>query len=205
MRKFGIIMSLLSGFVSLIMNPEVLMASDSFKVTGLNDSNVVETVIPEPEPEPEPTPVYTASYVSAPTAGAVETYVIRDGIEIGGRNIPVYDVAEITESVGPNVYHYGKLYYGHNTGNVFGSLSDYGVGNTFTITHDGITTTYVVKEVVMFEKNQDTGKLQMNGAGNYMKSVVNAWGHSVALMTCAGTPLGNGRATHRLVVFADAI
>lgn len=203
MCKFGIIMVILSGFMGLLLNPEVLMASDSVTVTRLNDSNVVETIIPEPEPEPEP--VYVASRVAAPVAGTVETYVAPDGITISGRTIPVYDVAEISESVGPNVYHYGKLYYGHNSRNVFGSLSDYGVGNTFTITVNGVTTTYRVAEVAMFEKNQDNGKLQIDGAGNYMKSVVNARGHSVALMTCAGTPLGNGRATHRLVVFADAI
>ena len=57
----------------------------------------------------------------------------------------------------------------------------------------------------MFEKNQENGRLQLDGSGNYMNSVSTAWGHSIALMTCAGQSLGSGDATHRLVVFADAL
>lgn len=197
---------IISGFLGLALNPEILSASDSFTVTGIDNTNIVETVIPEPEPEPEPIYAYTNAYVAAPAAGVVETYTAPEGVNIGGHITPIYDVGYIEESVGPYVYRYGSLLYGHNSYNVFGGLSDYGVGNTFTITENGVATTYVVSEVAMFEKNQDNGKLQIDGSGSYMNGIVRgAWGHSVALMTCAGTPLGNGKATHRLVVFADAI
>ena len=80
------------------------------------------------------------------------------------------------------------------------------MNSIFTLTENGLTTTYRVTGITVFEKNPTTKTLQLNGSGSYMRPLVeNAMGHSVALMTCSGTSYGNGDASHRLVVFADKI
>lgn len=105
-----------------------------------------------------------------------------------------------------DIYKTSKLIYAHNSSNLFGNLKSLGIGATFTITDSGVTKTYVVSDKVTFEKNN--GLLQLNGSGNYMGRITYSAGygkgnHSLALMTCAGTSLGGGDATHRLVIFAD--
>ena len=61
--------------------------------------------------------------------------------------------------------------------------------------------TYNVSERVVYEK---TDAYSLNGSRAVMKNLKNsAYGHDFALMTCYGTSLGNGDATHRLVIFAD--
>ncbi len=105
-----------------------------------------------------------------------------------------------------DIYKTSKLLYAHNSSNLFGNLKSLGIGSTFTVTDSGTTKTYVVSDKVTFEKNH--GLLQINGSGNYMGRVTYSAGygngnHSLALMTCAGTSLGGGDATHRLVIFAD--
>ena len=71
----------------------------------------------------------------------------------------------------------------------------------------GVTRNYQVKQVVIFEKNND--KLQLGGDGSYMGAVAKAKHagviYDLSLMTCYGTSYGNGDASHRLVLFASAI
>lgn len=209
MKYCVILLSILSGFLGLICNPETMMASDTVKIQDFDNLGKVETVLP-PEPEPEPEVVAEAETytISAPSAGATYEEVVADGISIGGRVIPIYDVDSTEYDAGNSVYRFRKLLYGHNSRAVFGRLSELGVGSTFTITEGGVTHTYVVANVDMYEANYngEFAKLQKNGSGNYMGGIANrAQGHTLALMTCAGEDLGGGRATHRLVVFADEI
>ncbi|MBR2803383.1 sortase [Candidatus Saccharibacteria bacterium] len=203
MSKIVAFLALMAGFLGLLTNPSALSASDTVQIVGISNLGVVETIVPEPEPEVEE--VKVATIVAAPVAGVAYEYAEPEGISIGGRVIPIYDVDSTVYDAGNHVNRFGKLLYGHNSGAVFARLNELGVGSTFTIREGGEAITYVVAEVAMFEKNQENGRLQIDGSGNYMNSVAKAWGHSVALMTCAGTPLGGGDATHRLVVFADAL
>ena len=129
-------------------------------------------------------------------------------ISVSGRNIPVIEVSSTALDAGDHVNKYGdRFYYGHNSGNVFGGLVNYGVGTTFSINSNGTTHNYRVAKVVVYEKNAELGRLQLNGSGSYMKAVSQARSdgvqYSIALMTCHGTPYGNGGATHRLVLFAN--
>lgn len=129
-------------------------------------------------------------------------------ISVSGRNIPVIEVSSTALDAGDHVNKFGdRFYYGHNSGNVFGGLVNYGVGTSFSINSNGITHNYRVAKVVVYEKNAELGRLQLNGSGSYMKAVSQARGdgvqYSIALMTCYGTPYGNGGATHRLVLFAN--
>ena len=103
-----------------------------------------------------------------------------------------------------NIYKTRMLVYAHNSSNLFGNLSSLTLGSTFDITENGVTTTYTVSDIKLFEKNPENGLLQLNGSGNYMSIVTNkAFYHRIALMTCAGTSYGNGDASHRLVIFGD--
>lgn len=129
-------------------------------------------------------------------------------ISVSGRNIPVIEVSSTALDAGDHVNKFGdRFYYGHNSGNVFGGLVNYGVGTSFSINSNGITHNYRVVKAVVYEKNAELGRLQLNGSGSYMKAVSQARSdgvqYSIALMTCYGTPYGNGGATHRLVLFAN--
>lgn len=162
-------------------------------------------IAPAPEPEPEPEPVYNTPATQP------------DHIEVAGNWVSLYDTNSTADDAGSNALRFinpakgynGNFIYGHNSWNVFGGLVNLGIGSTFTVTKDNVTTTYQVANIVIFEKNQETGKLQLNGEGTYMNNVArakhNGVQYSLSLMTCHGQSLGHGDATHRLVIFANAI
>ena len=53
---------------------------------------------------------------------------------------------------------------------------------------------------------QKTADGNLEGDPKLMGNIAStALGYDVALLTCAGTPYGNGDASHRLVVFANRI
>ncbi len=188
-------------------NPEILTASDYVKVEDISHASAVETVVAEPEVA---TPVAAApatpvtrksSATSTPVAKLPDNY-----IQITGRTIEVVPVTSTTVDAGKHVNSIGKLLYGHNSSAVFGALPGIGVGSTFTVALNGKTTTYRVSGTEIFEKNQDNGRLQKDGSGNYMASIKNsARGHDLAIMTCYGDAIPGkpGDATHRFVVYAD--
>ena len=181
-------------------------------MTGLDNSGITET-IPLPEPEPEPAKVQSVAVqpvaVKAPTAGATPA-VPANNVQVAGRTVQIVDVGNTTVDAGNHVNKYGaRFLYGHNLAGVFGGLAELGVGSTFSVTYGGATTEYQVSNVVIFEKNAENGLLQIDGFGDYMYSVAaavyNGVQYDMALMTCYGTSYGNGDASHRLVIFANAI
>ena len=196
LRSF--ILSLIASAMTVAMSPLILTAADDVTITGVSDARAVETV-----PLPEPEPVVT----KAPAAGYAPVAIPANNIVIAGRTIEVIGVGSTALDAGGHVNKYGSFYYGHNSAAVFGGVLNMGVGSTFTVTYGGVTTTYQVANAVTFEKNGDL--LQLNGYGNFMDSVSRAvymgTQYSVSLMTCAGTSLGGGDATHRYVLFANAI
>ena len=121
-----------------------------------------------------------------------------------------------------DVYKTNKLIYAHNSSNLFGNLSTHGVGSTISVNDNGVTTTYLVKDVRIFKKTSATTlELCHNGYndcnGDHMRNIANASlidiinqtryanYYDVAFMTCTGTSYGNGDASHRLVIYADQI
>ena len=195
--------------LGIINAPDILTASDVAPVTGLSNAGVVET-IPLPEPEPEPV-IATASVnrpqitYTAPVAQS-ETVAPANAISVAGRTVPIVDVADTAVDAGDHVNKYGaKFLYGHNTGAVFGNLTSVGVGNVFTIAYNGTSRNYQVQEVIIFEKTSPT-QLSANGRDYRMSYIANGMGrYDMALMTCYGTMLGGGDATHRYVVFANGV
>lgn len=101
-----------------------------------------------------------------------------------------------------DIYRFQKLVYAHNSANLFGGLSALAPGQTFSLSESGITRQYRVAAQAVYA-NTPTG---LDGDPELMGEVAyEALGHSVALMTCAGIPYGNGNSTARLVVYGDEI
>lgn len=226
MKRFIIL--IFSSFLGIAANPEILMASDSVALTGVSNAGIVETVVLEEpvatstvesvavtNPVAPASPATTSATPATPTAPATPAvapapvYVApANSIQVAGRTLRIVDVDSTAVNSGDHVNKYGdKFLYGHNSAAVFGGLYNMGVGSVFTVTYGGATKNYQVQQVVVFEKNN--GLLQLNGAGSYMLSVSKARysgvNYDLSLMTCYGTSYGNGDASHRLVLFANAI
>ena len=188
---------LIISFIGIINTPSILMATDAVEAEN-PVFNAVETV---PLPEPEPEPVSPAVQYAAPAAGYVTTPVAP---QITNYTVTVYSGTIVADNLSYyDIYKTNKLVYGHNSYNLLGNLVNRYVGETITITEGGVAQTYRVSDIVLYEKTSD-GYLNHDRTlmGRVMRT---AMGHSVALMTCAGTSYGNGDASHRLVVYADAI
>lgn len=219
---------LFSSFLGIVSAPEVLMASEDYVPIGLNSEKIVETVeiaeeppVEEPVAEPvqansvvannNPTPVISTPVYQAPAVPA-------NRIEIGGRTVEIIDSNDTRNDAGKYVARYNDYFlYGHNSAAVFDVLYRVGVGNIFSITYGGVTTNYQIKNIIIYRKTGDTSlrvedaNSDINGEDVAMKYVAkgqekrNGRQYSIALMTCYGTSYGNGDASHRLVVFANAI
>lgn len=210
-RKLCLI--LISMLLAVATNPMFLTAADEVQVVELDPSNIVETVpLPEPVVEtPVSQPTYdVVSYAAAPAVtvapAPVETVMPYDAISVAGRVLPIVDIADTAVDAGDHVNKYGaKFLYGHNSPAVFGGLVNLGVGNVFMVSYGGVTSTYQVGEVQIFEKTSET-TLSSNGLNYRMSAIVNGKGrYDMVLMTCYGTMYGNGDASHRLVVFANQV
>lgn len=188
----------ISGLIGVVMNPFGLAAADKVAVTGISDARAVETIVKKPEPVTSVTSVATA--VKAPAAGVAMPVNYTISYYVGSESEYVSTYANLSYA---GIYKFRNLVYGHNTGNLLGSLSARYAGEIIKITEGGVTQDYRVAAVLTYEKNADGN---LNGDPNLMRSIVyTALGHDVALMTCAGRSLGGGDATHRLVVYADAV
>ena len=208
---------LIVSFIAIITNPISLTATDTFEVTGLNPTNIVETVpLPEPEPEPEPVTIAAApanvatpvAYQASTPASAPVSLAPANAISIGGRVLPIVDVADTSVHAGDHVNRYnGRFLYGHNSAGVFSILYSVGVGNVFTIASGGTSTNYQVTDIVIYEKISQTSLRRVdNGKKTSMLYVANGQNsYDLTLMTCYGTSYGNGDASHRYVIYANAV
>lgn len=178
-----------------------------------------EPVYEEPAPAAQAEPVYEVPIVEP---NYVAPIVQPDHIEIGGKWINVYDVDGTGYDAGNSVYrlvkgttYNGKFLYGHNSANVFGNLQYLEPGTIFSITINNETFKYKIINKVVFEKSQSTGNLIFNGIDDkkFMNNIgkatfydgSNYTNYDLSIMTCHGQSLGNGDATHRLVIFANKI
>lgn len=222
-------------FTSCFSCFEPLSADDFLRFSDLDQTKISETVLKPveivgatPIAETPATPVNLAvSEVSTAPASAPEIVseapleipttpvaeppaeILGDCLAFNGRKIPLTEVDSTDRESGDGVNKINKLIYGHNSASVFAGLDALTAGATFTISLGGAETTYRVFASVIYDKNPD-GRLQLNGKGSYMKAIrdrasYNNTPHDLALMTCAGISYGNGDASQRLVIFADAI
>lgn len=193
MKKIFLI--LFSSLTSVVMSPAILTAADEVSLTNIDDSNVAETV--------EVAQETTQTIPTAPAAGTERNTVATSAIA----QTKNYTVSVFSDTIVMNcensICKTGKLVYAHNSAALLGNLSSIAIGEIFTITENGVTTSYRVTEKVTYAKTSD-GYLE-NDPYLMGKIKNTAMGHTTALMTCAGTSYGNGDASHRLVVYADAI
>ena len=136
--------------------------------------------------------------------------------------IPSYSVTVHTDTIKSKNLSYNDLYktknliFGHNSANLLGNLKNLGIGSTFTVTENGITSTYQIADIRIFYKSDDyslelctSGYDNCDGGTYYLNSLQYATfrgkTYDVALFTCDGASLGGGDATHRRVVFAYKI
>ena len=221
-RLFLIPILLLTGFLT----PAFSVADQSPVITDIDDAGI-ETVIPvavepvkeaEPVAKPAATPVVakaapkqTTTPIAAPNAGKP-----ADSIQIAGKSLNITTVDNTIADSGNHVNRFkkgnfdGRFLYGHNRAAVFGGLKNLGVGNTFTVTLDGVQNTYRIAQIVIFNKNVAKGTVELAGdETNYMGQVAKAKfkgvQYDLSVMTCHGQSLGGGDATERLVIFANKI
>ena len=128
-----------------------------------------------------------------------------------------YVGSNVTKNPYNNIIRVNKLIYGHNSYNLLGTALNLGSGSIFTVTENGVTTTYKVVTTALFKKLDDytlslcsgNNYENCNSGIYYMDGLRNAYfqgqNYGVALFTCDGTSLGGGDASHRKVVFAYQI
>ena len=215
-----ILIILFSSFLGIIGNPEFLTASDSVILTGLDESNIVETVaLPEPEVSEASSEVettsdevgYSAPVYEEPVYYAPVYVAPANNISINGRTVELAYTGTTGEDAGGQslawYYKTGKFIYGHNSQNVFGFLDsayDGGWlnGMGFSVTMNGDTSYYTVVNYRLYDYDVNSPLcLWYNGTCTKMNPVVGASldgvSYRMAIMTCyAGS-------SKRLVVFAN--
>ena len=167
--------------------------------------------VEKPAPAQQSTPVQAPAPIAAPN-----TSKPADSISIAGKNLNITTVDSTAADSGNHVNRFkkgnfdGRFLYGHNSVTVFGGLKNLGVGNTFSVTLDGVENTYRIAKIVIFNKNVAKGTIELPGdSTNYMTPVAKATfkgeKFDLSIMTCHGKSLGGGDATERLVIFANRI
>ena len=244
LKNLGIVF--LASFIGIMTNPEMLTASDTVAVYGIDASNVVETVVEVADVAPETTVGAPAAGVvenkgvvtiaaktakvtepvkAVETAKVVETTKVAEsakdvGVDKAMESVPVnnvqfswgaqgiFETNSTAINAGNQVARMGKLIWGHNY-TTFGNIVRLKIGDTFTISENGKTTTYQVvanpingAAGVVLDKKSETALSYADNAkydNITMNAMVNyGMGHSLVLMTCYGS-------NSRYVVVADAI
>lgn len=212
----SLFLSIISVIVALVGNVVSLAATDEVAVTGLDTTNVVETVpLLEPEPEPEPAieempaapvagynttysePVaYTQPYVAPEPV--IENYTVTYHVA----NAKEYNALAYSLSYS-DIYKFRNMVYGHNASNLLLSLAYKNVGDVITVTDNGVATRYQIvwkRELLKVSANdlQDTATGQVYSMGDISRAL---GAYDLALETCSGY----GETPYRWVLFANRI
>lgn len=204
-------MILLASFTGIILNPELLAASDSIKISDLDQSNIVETV---PVVEKSVSSA-VATTPAAPKAGVAEkstlatTKLVAQSVQnqieftFGIQKLVFSDTAAM--DAGNNAVKVGKMIYGHDYTN-FGKITKLNIGDVFSVTINGTTKKYRVagnpidgtRGVRVEVVNAKKGEVYHKKLGNFYTSAFErGWTHDLVLLTC-----NNGG---RYIVVADEI
>jgi sortase (surface protein transpeptidase) len=166
--------------------------------------------------------------IAAPTAVIADGYKVKtekksasktnrecDGyagvLKIGAKTLCVYQTTDLGSDAGTRVAHYtgsfadGIFLFGHNSSAVFGNLKNLPVGTVFS--YGGANYRINEKKVYCDYSNGNlcTTKYASDAVLPPSFPAPRKTGHDLNIMTCAGASLGNGDATHRLLVSADRI
>lgn len=199
-------MVLFASFLGIMLNPEVLAASDSITISDLDRSSIVETVL-------APGVLTTPITLTTPKAGSkaknalTEITKAKDQVKFswGEQNLKI--AASTKVDAGTSVMKYGRLLWAHNS-TAFNNIKSLKIGDTFTVSLDGTTKKYQVKANPL---DQQAGILMKvsgeqtltDGETEILTTALTDrgfGGHDLVLLTCAG----NGN-SHRFIVVADEI
>jgi len=221
----AIVVTLFAGFMSVADQTKMFFVVPTTELDGqpfvYSDTDINLTKI-EPIKKGDIPTIATSPKIIGPVATVQSTPAITicssyyGYITIGGKTICLTSTNTTAGSLSySNGYIYNsnlsqnKFIFGHNSGNLFGNLKSLSSGTVFYLTLGGQTTAYRItfKESVCDYTNPGYP------CSNYPESVLNMndaiqpsrRGADLAIMTCDGTPIGNGDATHRLVVYATKI
>ena len=201
---FLLIFAITAAFCANSQTPVVTSTPDriDFAIDTLEQIEPVET----PE-EASKTDVSLGYRAGTTVRTQTNTAVRTNYISILGRTIDLFVSNDTSINAGSKVARFisgnynGQFYYGHNSSNVFAGLANLPIGSTFTINLDGINYTYRVENVVTVPNDEALAKnMKYIARANY-----DGRSYDISLMTCAGTPYGNGNATHRTILFANNI
>ena len=188
---------LISNIVGITLGFNYLSATDTIqtKTPGFDavQTEIIPEIVENTPPQPSivetapvvlPAPVYTPTYVN------YNVTIVTDQLVIDGLSYS-------------DIYRTGKFIYGHNTYNLLGNLPSLKHNEIFTINEGGVTRQYRVIDSNIYEKAANG---YLNGSKAVTKQVeIYANGYDISIMTCYGTPYGNGDASHRYVLFANAV
>jgi len=205
-------MILASSFIGIVLNPELLAASDSLKITDINQSNLVETkilaksnTVSTVTTPVDTTVATTVKIVESKTPAAPKAGVVQNEFVFSWGKQNLVNTTTTSVDAGKNIMKVGKLAWAHNTTS-FNKIKTLKIGDIFSVTENGVTKKYrVVKNPIdgkagvelkvvdktMFHESVGaiyTGAMTDRGFG----------GHDLVLMTCSGT---NGR----YIVVADLV
>lgn len=196
-----------------LANNTCLTATETPVAQSVDFSNAVQTIEINDAENIESESVIAE--ISAPRADIAEDIYYAPAlnyINIAGRTINIENVDSTAVNAGDHVNKFGNFLYGHNSYSVFGSLNTLSEGETFVVALDGVSQTYIIKRIVLYEKVSQTLLHEVGADSNLSMSFVaraktsaKADPYDLSIMTCAGTSYGNGDASHRLVLFADKI
>lgn len=208
-------MILLSSFIGIILNPEILTASDSIVVADLDQSAMTETVILAPETSAIPVVNNVAvrtvvTKTAAAKAAEVKVAAVKttDQIKFAWGAQTLKNASSTEVDAGADAMKSERLIWAHNN-TAFNNIKNLKIGDTFAVTLNGVTKKYKVaanpidgaKGITAKVINVNRGELYHEQIGNFYTSALEkGWKHDLVLMTCAGT---NG--SHRYIVVADEI
>ena len=200
---------LLGCILAVCANPAILVADGHFgiKAPDFGHAEVLSEAPEVPETaEPAPVaismPLASPSELSLPSAAnlpapATVNYTVTTVVGSISEFVSIHQNLSYSQ-----IYRFESLVYGHNSANLLGNLGTLAVGQIFTITEANVARNYRVANVVYYQNTAEG----LNGDPTLMSQIAyGALGHSVAVMTCAGQMYGNGKASQRLVVFADLV
>ncbi len=203
-------MILLSSFIGIILNPEILTASDSIVVADLDQSVMTETVILAPETSATPVVNNVAVRTVVTKTAAVKVAAVKttDQIKFAWGAQTLKNASSTEVDAGADAMKSERLIWAHNN-TAFNNIKNLKIGDTFAVTLNGVTKKYKVaanpidgtKGITAKVINVNRGELYHEQIGNFYTSALEkGWKHELVLMTCAGT---NG--SHRYIVVADEI
>lgn len=217
-----IIMMLISSFIGIIANPEMMTASDHVAISGMDASRIVETVpLPEPKistnaggtyemvPEYEVAEAgedawYEEPVYEEPVYEVYEVYeeepvyeAPANNIQIAGNTVELGWTNTTEENAGAATYGWyyktGQFIYAHNYAYVFGVL-DTAYDNGYL---NGMSFSVTMDGATRYYTVTDSAVYTYNQTAAKMSGIIHGGGHALAIMTCYG------HNNERLVLYAD--